>query len=243
MAAFPIRIVPLHAGPTAPAAAPHLSYQGGPLLASVQVCVFYWGDFWARGPAAQLAKQLDGFFDYVLTSPLMDQLAEYDTAGAVIGHGSRVGSVQIAGAAPASVTDADVQQLIQDQINSAAGVPQPGASTLYYVYLPSGTAVSMSGGASCQNFCGYHDDINGQIFYAVMPYPDCSGCTGGLALLDALTSTTSHELCEAVTDPIPGQGWYDSVNGEIGDICAWKTKKLGNYIVQLEWSNRTGACV
>ena len=93
------------------------------------------------------------------------------------------------------------------------------------------------------SFCGYHEDINSQIFYAVMPYADCSGCTGGLGALDALTSTSSHELCEAITDPIPGQGWYDDVHGEIGDICAWHTKKIGSYAVQLEWSNKANACV
>jgi hypothetical protein len=51
--------------------------------------------------------------------------------------------------------------------------------------------------------------------------------TVGRNPIDALTSTSSHELCEAITDPIPGQGWYDDANGEIGDICAWKSKKLG----------------
>jgi hypothetical protein len=76
-----------------------------------------------------------------------------------------------------------------------------------------------------------------------MPYPGCAGCVGGLAVLDALTSTSSHELCEAVTDPVPGQGWYDDANGEIGDICAWQTKKLGPWTVQLEWSNQKGACI
>ncbi len=89
-------------------------------------------------------------------------------------------------------------------------------------------------------FCRYHNDINGQIFYAVMPYP---GCAGGLAVLDALTSTSSHELCEAITDAIPGQGWYDDNNGEIGDICAWQTKQVGNYTVQLEWSNKHKNCM
>jgi len=76
-----------------------------------------------------------------------------------------------------------------------------------------------------------------------MPYPDCQGCTGSLATFDALTSTSSHELSEAITDPIPGQGWYDQNNGEIGDICAWKTKQVGNYTVQLEWSNNANSCV
>ncbi|MDQ2733619.1 MAG: hypothetical protein M3Y55_01205, partial [Pseudomonadota bacterium] len=99
------------------------------------------------------------------------------------------------------------------------------------------------GSASCTGFCGYHSDISGQIFYAAMPYPGCKGCTGSLSTLAALTSTSSHELCEAITDPIPGEGWYDSHNGEIGDICAWNTKKVGAYTVQLEWSNKAKKCV
>jgi hypothetical protein len=69
------------------------------------------------------------------------------------------------------------------------------------------------------------------------------GLLGNLAALDALTSTSSHELCEAITDPVPGTGWYDDVNGEIGDICAWETRKLAAYTVQLEWSNTQKRCV
>jgi len=75
-----------------------------------------------------------------------------------------------------------------------------------------------------------------------MPFPNCAGCLGGMTNLDALTSTSSHELCEAITDPLPGQGRYDDTHGEIGDICAWQTKKLGNYTVQLEWSNQDASC-
>lgn len=92
-------------------------------------------------------------------------------------------------------------------------------------------------------FCGYHDAINGQVFYAVEPYPDCSGCTSDLSAFESLTTTGSHELCESITDPIPGQGWYDQNNGEIGDICAWQTKQVGSYTVQKEWSNKANACV
>jgi hypothetical protein len=76
-----------------------------------------------------------------------------------------------------------------------------------------------------------------------MPFPGCSGCTGGLTAANALTSTSSHELCEAITDAIPGQGWYDDHNGEIGDICAWKTKQIGAFTVQLEWSNKANKCL
>ena len=79
--------------------------------------------------------------------------------------------------------------------------------------------------------------MDGDVFYAVVPYPGCQGCTGTLAVFDALTSVSSHELCEAITDPVPGQGWYDDVNGEIGDICAWQTRVVDGYTVQREWSN------
>jgi len=41
-------------------------------------------------------------------------------------------------------------------------------------------------------------------------------------------------LCEAITDPIPGQGWYDDANGEIGDICALEDQEGWRLHVQLE---------
>ena len=132
--------------------------------------------------------------------------------------------------------------MLQHQIATNATFPQPSANTLYFVYLQPGVSIVQGGARSCQAFCGYHNDINGQIFYAVMPYPGCNGCRGPLSAFDALTSTSSHELCEAITDPIPGRGWYDDTNGEIGDICAWKVKSVGAYQVQQEWSNANNRC-
>ena len=241
--ANPIRIVPLHGEAlAAPVSTPRLTYRGGPLLPAAQVFVLFWGTAW-EGAQAGLVQQLNGFFDFVLTSPLVDQLGEYSVAGMTIGHGSRTGSVILSTDPPSTIADADVQQLIQQEISSDSAVPQPTANSLYFVYLPPGVTISLDGAASCSSFCGYHSDINGSIFYAVMPYPDCAGCTGTIAVTDALTSTSSHELCEAITDPVPGQGWYDDQSGEIGDICAWKTRKLGAYTVQLEWSNQAGQCI
>jgi hypothetical protein len=242
-AALPIKIVPLRLEAAAPVAAPHLTYRGGHLLAAVQVFVFFWGDAWERAPLATLVPQLNGFFDDVLVSPLIDQLGEYTVPAFPIAHGGRAGSIALTTAPPASITDADVQNLIRQEIASDPAVPQPTANSLYFVYLPPGVTVSMGGSVSCSSFCGYHDAIDGRVFYAVMPYPDCAGCTGGVDAFDALTSTSSHELCEAITDPVPGTGWYDDRNGEIGDICAWQTKKLGAFTVQLEWSNRAGRCL
>jgi len=241
----PITIVPLYKPEEEMALATpaQLVYNNGPLLTAVQVYTIFWGSAWQQSPASDMATNINGFFDYILASSLMDQLAEYSTSGQTIGHGSRIGTTTITTSDPGStVTDSGIQQMLNNGIANNT-LPQPGANTLYFVYLPSGVTVTQGGSSSCQAFCGYHDNINGQIFYAVMPYPDCQGCTGSLAAFDALTSTSSHELSEAVTDPIPGQGWYDQNNGEIGDICAWKTKQVGNYTVQLEWSNNANSCV
>lgn len=45
----------------------------------------------------------------------------------------------------------------------------------------------IGGGRSCLTFCGNHDHINGQIFYAAMPFPGCGGCAGGLQTLGGYT--------------------------------------------------------
>ena len=238
----PIKIVPLHTEAIAPVATPRLTYRGGPLIAAVEVFAIFWGDAWAAEPQAGFMSTLDDFFDYVVTSPLIDQLGEYSVQGYTIGHGRRVGAIALTTAPPATVTDAAVRALLKDQIASNPAVPQPSPDTLYFVFLPTGVTSELQGSSSCVNFCGYHDS-DGGTYYAVMPFPDCNGCIGSLAQLDALTTTSSHELCEALTDPVPGTGWYDDANGEIGDICAWKTKTLGGYTVQLEWSNARGRCV
>jgi hypothetical protein len=187
--------------------------------------------------------KLNEFFDFILGSQLLDQVAEYSVPSKTISHGLLTGTITLATPAPGkTVDDSAIQNLIQQEI-SAGTLPASTPNTLYFLFLPPGVTVTQGGSASCKVFCGYHDAINNSIFYAVMPYPGCAGCLGGIADFDALTSTSSHELCEAITDPIPGQGWYDDNNGEIGDICAWQTRTLAGYTIQLEWSNKANRCI
>lgn len=238
----PIRVVPMHPAKAA-AAAPQLTYRNGPLLTNVEVFSLFWGSGWQKAPGSGLISQINRFFTDIVTSPLIDQLAEYSVPGRTIGHGKFTGTLTVTSPAPPkTVQDSHIQSLVQQEIDSGAA-PKPGPNRLYVVFVESGVVVEQGGSASCQSFCGYHDTFGSQIFYGVLPYPDCSGCTGGQEIFTALTVTTSHELCEAITDPVPGQGWYDDANGEIGDICAWRTKTVGNYTVQQEWSNKAGQCV
>ena len=98
-------------------------------------------------------------------------------------------------------------------------------SIIYGVYMPAGMKVMMSGGgASCSTFCGYHGHFNYgglDIRYAVFPYLDCNACkVSGLTVADMITIVASHEIREAVTDPMLN-AWYDSSGYEADDKCAW----------------------
>ena len=146
----PIRVVPLRDEARlapAPAAAPSLTYRGGPLLAAVQIFSFFWGDGWQGQPQAGLMAQIVAFFDYVVASPLLDQMAEYGVAGTAIGHGANLGAIAVPGALAASVDDSAFQQLIQQQISTNSAVPKPTPSSLYFVFAPPGVAVTLSGHA------------------------------------------------------------------------------------------------
>ena len=91
MVANPIRVVPLRTEALAPVAQPRLTYRGGPLLQSVQAFVFFWGDAWLQ--QQDLMEKLSAFFDYIVASPLIDQLSEYSVPNYTISHGSRTGAI------------------------------------------------------------------------------------------------------------------------------------------------------
>jgi hypothetical protein len=123
----------------------------------------------------------------------------------------------------------------------------PSSSTLYGLYFPSGMKVSLNFfQSSCTYFCGYHSSYNYNgisIKYAVFPYLNCSGCSiGGLSVGDMLTIVSSHEIREAVSDPL-GNAWYDSSGYEADDKCVWTNlyqMANGGFWVQPEFSNGGG---
>lgn len=79
------------------------------------------------------------------------------------------------------------------------------------------------------------------IRYAVIAYPvgTVGNCSMGVSATDQMTSVTSHELAEAVTDPdvnYARMGWYDPRLGEIADMTENNPKahvRMNEYLVQL----------
>lgn len=226
------------------AATPHMTHHGGHLLTNVNVYTIFWGAGWQD--LADIASSINAFFETILTSSLIDLLGEYSVPGQQIGHGSLLGSSTITTSDPGdgtSVSDEQIREALQSWI-SAQAIPAPTANTLYFVYLPPGVSSTFAGGASCTDYCGYHQ-AHGTTYYAVEPYVDCAGCdfTGNDALTN-LTKVSSHELCEAITDA-DGNGWHDDNTGnEIGDVCnrPADVHQLDGYYVQSEWSNAQGKC-
>ena len=249
MATKPRNIVPLltpelHAAFKQATQSATLSYHNGPVLSNVQVQAIFWGSWWQQSAQNVLKAKLDQFFQFIVgpTSSLMNLLAEYGVSGHPIGYGQYLGSVTVPSPTLGStVSDLQIQQALQGWITNHS-VVQPNANTLYFVYLPPGVTSTMGGESSCTNYCGYHSHIGGSIFYAVEPYITCAGCNFGSGILDSLTKVSSHELCEAITDPALNAWWDSTTSEEIGDICNGGTATLGGFLVQTEWSNKLQSC-
>jgi hypothetical protein len=160
----------------------------------------------------------------------------------------------------ATLADADVRAWLTQQIQGGAGFPQPDGNTVYLLFYPSGTNVTMGGGTSCKGFNGYHDDfaITAGTFVPYAVIPRCPPPVAGVTVLDELTAEASHEIIEAATDPLPSddpsylhvdasdQGWELLAGGEIGDLCAgfpnaFFTPTGIDHLVQRVWSNAAAA--
>src|SRR3989442_7585662 len=91
-----------------------------------------------------------------------------------IGRGRYAGTARVTDTAPsASATDSAIQQMLEAAV-ARKSLPAPTANTVYFAFLPPGVTVVAGSERSCQAFCGYHDRSAGGLYYAVVPYPNCS---------------------------------------------------------------------
>jgi hypothetical protein len=192
-----------------------------------------------------------------------------------LGRGSAGGTFTIApskcnNGTPCTIDDTAIQTELLAQVN-AGHLPPPdldnngNVNTLYMIYFPLNVAITLQGSRSCVVFCAYHGTTstklnNKNIAYGIFPdMSPASGCFGGCGsnpdYIKDTTSVSSHELIEAATDVdvgiaqtfAPPLAWYDTNNGEIGDICNAQQATVqaggGSWVVQKQWSNALNACV
>ncbi len=243
-----------------------LKYYGGPVISNAKVFVVLWGNN-VDGPTA---SGMGDFFSALTKSDIMDWMDQYNTTGKSldgrdgtnqhIGKGSFAGVIKISPAKTSGdIDDKEIQAELQKQIDAGV-LPKPDDNTLYMTYFPPGMTIGIDNMHSCSEFCAYHG-FNGSpqsahFYYGVMP--DLGGaCSFGCGFnqhMDNVTSISTHEFCEAVTDPYPTPGntaaypqaWNDSQASEIGDKCAdsLNTLKQGSrtWTVQSEFDNAAGGC-
>ena len=164
----------------------------------------------------------------------------------------------------ATLTDTDVQTWLTSKIAGGATMfPQPDANTIYTIYYPATTVVTMGGGSLCSAFQGYHSSFllpgsaSTYVTYSVVGR--CPPAVAGLAEMDEVSAEATHETIEAATDPLPndkpayldvdeiGKAWaFVGGGAEIGDLCApfpdafFNTAGVTN-LVQRVWSNEAAA--
>jgi hypothetical protein len=169
---------------------------------------------------------------------------QYGTHAPIASSLTRYGAFVDTKATQKSISDSKIHGYLAGLFN--AGKVQAFSNVIYGVYLPPGMRVTLSGGASCTAFCGYHSHFSYggmQIKYATFPYLNCNACKlSNLTVADMLTIVTSHEIREAVTDPVDSgaYAWYDAAGYEADDKCAWHNlyqMTQGGFWVQPEFSN------
>jgi len=229
------------ASPTGPGGAAGFQNRNGSQLAVPEVTNIYMGQFWGD------RAFVDGFSQAVLQNGYLDPLQE-------LGYGTGPGRFLASIDGPAlnpgdSFHDADAQATVTALLN--AGTIQGNANSLFVLILPDQvTAILDSDGSqSCTSFCGYHESFNYQgtdIAYAVLPSSLCQGCGGQIG---DFTAVYAHELAEAATDKVPGQGWTADDGEENGDLEAWVLFGWGppedpnRYTVQGYYTNERGNTV
>jgi hypothetical protein len=214
----------------------------GAAIASPQlVTVTFQGD--------TLATPLHAFSDAIPGSAWWTQVSGDYGAGTmtnlmhvtdVQGAAGSYTDVDAIGAGPSSMATF-IQQEVADGI-----FPDPGASTVYLIYLPMGTTVTLDASTaqpkqSCVNggFAGYHSSTKitpkaggaaVDAAYAIVARCDPPIPQLMMTQQTFMTLTASHEVIEAVTDSkpvsvgpqwvMPDGAWGAVAGGEVADLCS-----------------------
>ena len=242
---------PVEAGPfvTAPHPPwPQLAPNGGVVLKTMKlVMVVTAGD--------PQATSYFGFADALVASPWWQSFAgDY-------GIGTPSASVHVTG--PAITSDPNSAAMEAYIASAVASTPAAAADgqTMYMLLLPTGIDIlddsTGKPNTNCQYYGGYHDsyDKSGDAWGVAQ---HCPLTDTGLTDLEWMTIAASHEISEAASDPIPGNGyeivnshdtqapwtqspWVAALYGEIGDMCVETQTTEGSYTYQRIWSNTAAA--
>ena len=194
---------------------PQLSPHSGTVLPNINLVTITYSDY-------PYTSEVYAFGDKVFGS------AWFKAAGSEYGvtSGTHAAKVVLPETAPSSMTGQGIPARINQAIMDGTA-PPAGPGSMYLIYFPMTTSISGGGpGVACQDYLGYHYFARSPsgVRYAYGVVIDCSGAAGDT------TSTASHELLEAATDPFTdawsldvGQfdHWVNFNQYEDGDMCEY----------------------
>ena len=258
-------------------AAPAFHYYGGKVVSNAKVVQVLWG----TGFSTDVHDNLAPFYTDILASPYMDWLSEYSTVGLNgfvdgqpgsnqrIGRGTFVGTVAITPSTNATtLSNTTIASEISAQI-AAGHLPAPtfdwqgNVNTLYMIDFPSGYVITVSGGQSCQQFCGIFDTLvlsGKSVGLGIFPDITSGGCQTGCGssptALNNITWVHSLILLDVVTDTEIGiaanidrpMAWYSNAglgdSGNIADVCSGSAQAtVAGHSVAMGWSQTENTCV
>jgi hypothetical protein len=227
---------------------PTIANKGGPVL---EKPVFTAITF----PGEAKVTEIESFVASVGATPYWTSVtSEYGIAA-----GTATAAVRLTEAAPTNISDDEIKAWLAKKLDGThPEFPAPTPGSIYTIFYPSKTTITLMGSMSCSAFGGYHTytTVGGtNVAYAVLPRCAVGGSNGAF---DYLTSATTHELVEAATDPFwdvtpaytdvdPSHfAWTVVTGGEAGDLCYYDRssyyKPAGfDFMVQRSWSAKAAA--
>lgn len=261
-----------------------LLYNGGPVMLNAKSYAIFWApatlqnDTTTSMPAAYRTIQTNMLTDYPghgLASNNTQYHQGPTTKTYIQSTGGLAGSYVDTSPYPAGgcynafyhnyncLTDAQLQAEIK-RVMTLKGW-RGGLGNMFLLFTSRGEASCFSSGCAYTYYCAYHGSfVNAQgqtVIYSNQPYPVLSVCSAANAKSpngdlagDTEASIASHELTEAITDPL-GTAWFDANGNEIGDLCAYNfgfsgwdggaANQMWNghfYLLQMEYDNYMKSC-
>jgi hypothetical protein len=218
---------------------------GGPVLAAPEIITITWS-------TDTDAPTWNTFGDSVGPSSYWSAInQEYGVGVATSGAANHISMTT---AAPTTFADTDLDTLVS--AHAGKDWPASTANTIYALYLPPGTGLTLGGQDACaEGVGGYHAETQDSNHYVYAIMPHCSFFQTADIELSA-----SHEFNEAATDPHPDTNtayegfdqnhlafeFFNQFQDELGDACesfveATDALDFTPYTVQRQWSNKSAA--
>jgi len=213
-------------------ATPAITWHGGPVMGGAPNIHLIWYGDWNQANGSDNAGGQQIIRDLMWGLSGSNHLSinqSYSANGTpvsgVLGPVQEASVGYIAGNRAKRLRDSDILSIVTTYTNSHGG---PQSNAIYFV-LTSSDVNETSG--FCTQYCGWH--TKGTIAGTTVKYSfvgNANRCLNGCAAqsvgpngnagVDGMASVLTHELEEALTDPLLN-AWYDANGAENADKCAW----------------------